>query len=87
MLSPHNILQNYYRNKKINGAWSFIYKKEALMAKKETTATYETNEQKIPSHIYDSFARCLLPLIKTYYESDEGKQAFEEWKESQNKKW
>ena len=54
------------------------------MAKKKTTATYETNEQKIPTHVYDSFARCLLPLIKTYYESDEGKQLFEEWKKEKN---
>lgn len=54
------------------------------MAKKKTTATYETNEQKIPTHVYDSFARCLFPLIKTYYESDEGKQLFEEWKKEKN---
>ena len=30
---------------------------------------------------YESLARSLLPVIQKYYESDEGKQAFAEWKE------
>ena len=31
--------------------------------------------------VYESLARSLLPVIQKYYESDEGKRAFAEWKE------
>ncbi len=37
----------------------------------------------IPKYVYESLARCLLPAIQEYYESDEGKQAFAEWKAKQ----
>ncbi|MBS6462763.1 MAG: hypothetical protein KH352_05125 [Ruminococcus sp.] len=30
---------------------------------------------------YESLARSLLPVIQKYYESDEGKRTFAEWKE------
>lgn len=35
----------------------------------------------IPEFVYESLARSLLPVIQKYYESDEGKRAFSEWKE------
>ena len=34
----------------------------------------------IPDFVYESLARSLLPVIQKYYESDEGKRAFVEWK-------
>ena len=34
----------------------------------------------IPEFVYESLARSLLPVIQKYYESDEGKRAFAEWK-------
>jgi len=34
----------------------------------------------IPDYAYKAMASCLLPIIQRYYESEEGKQAFEEWK-------
>ena len=34
----------------------------------------------IPEVVYESLARSLLPVIQKYYESDEGKRAFAEWK-------
>ena len=35
----------------------------------------------IPEYVFESLARSLLPVIQKYYESDEGKRAFAEWKE------
>lgn len=33
-----------------------------------------------PDSAIESFARCLLPTIQAYYDSEEGKKAFAEWK-------
>lgn len=38
---------------------------------------------KIPQHEMDALARCLFPHIQAFYESDEGKRAFEAWKREQ----
>jgi hypothetical protein len=32
----------------------------------------------------EALTRCLLSAIRTYFESEEGKAAFEEWKSQQN---
>ena len=34
----------------------------------------------IPEYVFESLARSLLPVIQKYYESEEGKEAFAEWK-------
>ena len=34
----------------------------------------------IPEYIFESLARSLLPVIQKYYESEDGKEAFAEWK-------
>ncbi len=34
----------------------------------------------IPDHVFESLARCALPIIQAYYESEEGRKAYEEWK-------
>ena len=34
----------------------------------------------IPDYVFESLALCALPIIQAYYESEEGKKAFEEWK-------
>ena len=39
------------------------------------------NSAEIPEFVYESLARSLLPVIQKYYEGDEGKRAFAEWKE------
>lgn len=39
----------------------------------------------IPDHIRIEIARCLLPDIIAFYESDEGQKEFAEWKKAQNK--
>ena len=40
-------------------------------------------ENKIPQHEVDTLARCLLPEIQKFFESDEGKRELEKWKEAQ----
>ena len=39
----------------------------------------------IPKHEIESLARCLLPEIQKFFESEEGKREFEEWKVKQQK--
>ena len=41
-------------------------------------------ETVIPDFEIESLARCLLQKIQAYFESDEGKAAFEAWKKQQN---
>lgn len=38
------------------------------------------NNTNIPDHVIESIARCLLPDILSYYESEEGQKEFEKWK-------
>ena len=35
---------------------------------------------KIPEYVFESMARSLLPVIQEYYESEDGKKAFADWK-------
>ena len=35
---------------------------------------------KIPEYVFESLARSLLPVIQKYYESEDGKKVFAEWK-------
>ncbi len=51
------------------------------MAKKRKD--YGTN---IPEHAIEALARCLLPEIQKYFESEQGKREFEEWKAQQESK-
>ena len=34
----------------------------------------------IPEYVFESLARSLLPVIQKYYESEDGKRVFAEWK-------
>ena len=49
----------------------------------------EGNPPTIPDHIRMEIARCLLPDIIAFCESEQGKREFEEWKAKQerNEKW
>ncbi|MCK9478685.1 MAG: hypothetical protein M0R40_04185 [Firmicutes bacterium] len=40
----------------------------------------------IPKHEIETLARCLLPEIQKFFESEEGKQEFEEWKRKKDEK-
>lgn len=41
---------------------------------------------KIPKHELESLARCFLPSILSFFQSEEGKKEFEEWKNQQELK-
>lgn len=38
------------------------------------------NDTNIPEHKIEAIARCLLPDILKFYESEEGQREFTEWK-------
>ena len=40
----------------------------------------------IPEHEIEALARCLLPEIQKFFESEEGNREFEEWKREQENK-
>ena len=48
--------------------------------KKKETQRNECPEDNIPDYVFESLARCALPIIQAYYESEEGRKAYEEWK-------
>ena len=39
-----------------------------------------TNNTDIPQHQIEAIARCILPGILAFYESEEGQREFSEWK-------
>ena len=44
----------------------------------------ESHIPQIPEHIRKEIARCLLPDIVAYFESEQGQKEFEEWRKTQN---
>ena len=40
----------------------------------------------IPRHEIEALARCLLPEIQKFFESEDGQREFEEWKKRQAEK-
>jgi hypothetical protein len=43
----------------------------------------ERDEYQVPADAIEALARQLLPAIRSYFESEEGKAAFAEWKSRQ----
>ena len=46
----------------------------------------EKHHSKIPDYVIQEMARCLLPDLIAFYESEEGKAAFAQWKAEQDAK-
>lgn len=65
----------------INGGWfkRLILRLQYILRDKHG----EGNPPTIPDHIRMEIARCLLPDIIAFCESEEGKKEFEEWKKKQ----
>lgn len=40
----------------------------------------QINNTQIPQHQIEALARCFLPDIQAYYESEEGQREFAQWK-------
>jgi hypothetical protein len=49
-----------------------------------STQMIERDEYQVPADAIEALARRLLPAIRSYFESEEGKAAFSEWKSRQN---
>lgn len=51
---------------------------------KKPDAPMDSSGMDIPDYVFESLARCLLPKLQAYYESEDGKKALTEWEEKQN---
>ncbi|MCI6909560.1 MAG: hypothetical protein MR832_10495 [Clostridiales bacterium] len=47
--------------------------------------TFTSSGMEIPDYVIDSIARSLLPVIRNYYETDEGRKSFKDWQERREK--
>lgn len=54
------------------------------MHKRKTNEINEIDTAEVPEFVYESLARSLLPVIQKYYESEEGKRTFAEWKQQKD---
>ena len=45
---------------------------------------FSGNDTKIPNHAIERIARCLLPMIRAYYESAEGQAELAAWNEKKD---
>ena len=43
------------------------------------------NKWNIPKHELEALARCFLPAIQAFFESEEGRKEYKVWKEEQAK--
>ena len=50
------------------------------MNAEKTNIPNSVDTTEIPEYVFESLARSLLPVIQKYYESEDGKRAFDEWK-------
>jgi len=46
-------------------------------------AKIRNDSTEIPKHEFESLARCLFPEMLKYFDSEDGKREFEEWKARQ----
>ena len=45
-----------------------------------------SDSMNIPDFAIERLARCMLPMLQQYYESEEGQRELAEWKERQGQK-
>ena len=50
------------------------------MNAEKTNIPNSMDATEIPEYVFESLARSLLPVIQKYYESEDSKKAFSEWK-------
>ena len=74
----------FFREEYLNANWfkRFLLRLEFLF--RDTRG--ESHIPQIPEHIRKEIARCLLPDIVAYFESEQGQREFEEWKKSEENK-
>ncbi len=68
----------FLREEYINAGW---FKRFLLLIEFAFRSTRGENQlPKVSPHIITEMARCLMPDIVAFYQSEEGKKMFEEWK-------
>ena len=55
------------------------------MSKKKNVQARESSGMDIPDYAIERIARCMLPMIQKYYESEEGQRELAEWNLKQDK--
>ena len=55
------------------------------MSKKKNVQSRESSGMEIPDYAIERIARCMLPMIQKYYESEDGQRELAEWNLKQNK--
>jgi hypothetical protein len=56
------------------------------MAEHERESTSKQPEIELPQELIESLARFLVPEIRKYYDSEQGRREFKEWEKQQNHK-
>ena len=72
------ILAMWFLSEKYINAGRF--KRFLLLIEFAFRSTRGENQIKVSPHIITEMARCLMPDIVAFYQSEEGKKMFEEWK-------
>ena len=68
----------FLREEYLNAGWFKRFLLRLQFAFRDTHG--ESHLPQLPPHIITEVARCLMPDIIAFYESEEGKKIFEEWK-------
>ena len=68
----------FLREEYLNAGWFKRFLLRLEFAFRDTRG--ESHLPQLPPHIITEVARCLMPDIIAFYESEEGKKIFEEWK-------
>ncbi len=66
--------------KKQDAPWEQSSEKTGSYGKKRKNDQTSCPVDGIPDYVFESLARCALPIIQAYYETEEGRKAYEEWK-------
>ena len=72
----------FLREEYINAGWFKRFLLRLEFAFRSTRG--ESHIPQIPEHIRKEIARCLLPDIVAYFESEQGQREFAEWKAGQD---
>ncbi|MBR6040315.1 MAG: hypothetical protein IKP38_07545 [Clostridia bacterium] len=66
--------------KKQDVPWEQYDEKTVADGKKRKNEQTTCPADGIPDYVFESLAHCALPIIQAYYETEEGRKAYEEWK-------
>jgi hypothetical protein len=60
--------------------------KKTVQRKDEMTKDKDNNNKSgLPDHEIESLARCFLPALREFYESEDRRRAFEEWERNERR--